>query len=140
MSSAYIQPSNNMPAPYPSNSTMNAGMQPQYQTSPMNPPPYYNAAVPPPIPVYAQPTPVVQHLGGFLGHSPQATQCPSCRQQIITSVRYENGGSTWAISFLICILGGFLGCCFIPFCVTSCQDAVHTCPSCHAHIGRRTVF
>ncbi len=89
---------------------------------------------PPPIPVY------IPTVGGFLGHYPQITNCLSCQQQIVTIVRYEPGGATWLIALLICLFGGFLGCCFIPFCVSSCQDAVHSCPSCGRQIGRRNVF
>lgn len=99
-----------------------------------------DAPPPPPVLVYAQPIPVIRPLGGLLGHYPQATQCPLCGQSIVTNVRYEAGGGTWLIAFLIFILGGFLGCCFIPFCVSSCQEAVHICPSCHVQIGRHSPF
>ena len=98
------------------------------------------APPPPPVITYAPTATYIQPLGGFLSHAPQALQCPTCRQQIITVVRYEPGGGTWLIALIIFLFGGFLGCCLIPFCVTSMQDAVHTCPSCRALIGRRNAF
>jgi lipopolysaccharide-induced tumor necrosis factor-alpha factor len=90
--------------------------------------------------MYVQPTTYIQPLGGFLSHYPQAVVCMTCRQQVVTIVQYEPGGATWLIALLICFFGGILGCCLIPFCVPSCQDAVHTCPSCHNQIGRHTAF
>ena len=83
---------------------------------------------------------VVQPVVTFLGHKPSTTQCMKCRQQVITTVRYEISGMTWLVAFLICVFGGFIGCCLIPFCVPGCQDAVHTCPSCHTTLGRKHPF
>jgi lipopolysaccharide-induced tumor necrosis factor-alpha factor len=96
---------------------------------------------PPPIPVYAQTTvmyPVV--AAPFLSRCPSSLQCPQCRQQVVTVVQYESGAGTWLIALLICLFGGIFGCCLIPFCASSCQDAVHTCPACRSLIGRRNVF
>lgn len=90
--------------------------------------------------VHPQPTVVIQPLGGFLGHNPQPMQCPTCRQQIVSTVRYEIGIMTLLIAFLIFIFGGILCCFLIPFCVPGCQDAVHTCPACHAPLGQRGPF
>jgi lipopolysaccharide-induced tumor necrosis factor-alpha factor len=105
------------------------------------PPPGLIYTQPPPSVMMYPPTPmVVQPLGGFLGHNSQTIQCPSCRQQVVTQVQYEAGTATWLIAFLICFFGGVIGCCLIPFCVPSCQDAVHTCPACHNLIGRRSPF
>jgi lipopolysaccharide-induced tumor necrosis factor-alpha factor len=87
-----------------------------------------------------QPIMVVQPSTGYLGHNPSPIQCPSCRQQVVTIVRYEAGAITWVIALVICFLGGFIGCCLIPFCIPACQDAVHTCPACHTPLGRRSPF
>ena len=91
-------------------------------------------------PVYVQQTVVTRPVMAVFGHYPMATQCPTCQQQIVTNVRHSSGGGTWLIAFLIFIFGGFLGCCLIPFCVSSCQDALHTCPACQAYIGRRNML
>lgn len=95
---------------------------------------------PPPIPVYIQPATIIQPAVTFLGSGPQTVVCPSCQRQVVTLVRYEVGTATWLIALLIFLFGGFLGCCLIPFCMTSCQDAVHTCPLCHKYIGRKNVL
>ncbi|CAF1090340.1 unnamed protein product [Rotaria sordida] len=124
------------PPPYQSSDATNFRMPYQQQ----QPPPPPNYGVPPPIPVYTQTTTIVRPWGIMLGHYPQPLQCPSCHQQIVTRVDYEPGGGTWLISLLICVFGGFLGCCLIPFCVPACQDAVHICPLCNTLIGRRNVF
>ena len=97
-------------------------------------------APPPPVPMYAQTTTFVTPMVSFIGRHPQGMQCPTCRQQIVTNVHHEVGGGAWLIAALICIFGGVLGCCFIPFCVSGCQDAIHTCPACRACIGRRNLL
>ncbi|CAF3831358.1 unnamed protein product [Rotaria magnacalcarata] len=70
-------------------------------------------------------------------HQSQATVCSSCQQKIITVVIYEAGYITPFITLFICLFGGFLGCCLIPLCVSSCQDTMYTCPSCNNYIGQR---
>ena len=151
MAYAYT-PNNDAKTPYPPAYPMNPGMptpdQPGYYSEFSNEIVHFalwwsillfsiDTPVPPPVPII-QPVTVVQPMG--FGHVPQAAQCQTCRQQIVTSVRYESGGGTWLFAFLICIFGGFLGCCFIPFCVNSCQDAVHICPACQAPVGRKSIL
>jgi len=65
---------------------------------------------------------------------PVALTCPSCRAQVVSAVHYDAGSFAW----LLCIVMfcfGFWICCFIPFCVDSCKDAVHHCPNCSVTLG-----
>ncbi|XP_077979875.1 LITAF domain-containing protein-like [Glandiceps talaboti] len=68
------------------------------------------------------------------GSSPVSMTCPHCRQQIVSSVYFEVGTMAWLICFFLWFVGAWC-CCFIPFCMDSCKDAVHKCPSCNNHLG-----
>ncbi|XP_027132826.1 cell death-inducing p53-target protein 1 homolog isoform X3 [Larimichthys crocea] len=97
----------------------------------MSAPPYPG----PPMGVYqAQPTiqivnhvAVVQHLPT---DCPAQMTCPHCQTSALTRTEYRNGTRTWVCCVLI---GLFLcwPCCFMPFCMDSCKDEVHVCPSCN---------
>uniref|UniRef100_A0A674P4S0 LITAF domain-containing protein n=1 Tax=Takifugu rubripes TaxID=31033 RepID=A0A674P4S0_TAKRU len=89
----------------------------------------------PPVVVQAPPTVVqAQPLQDVPGH----ITCPQCGRSGITRVNYKCGVMTWVICG---VLGIFFiwPCCLIPFCVSSCKDAEHTCPCCNAvlHIHKR---
>ncbi|XP_066271742.1 LITAF domain-containing protein-like [Branchiostoma lanceolatum] len=66
---------------------------------------------------------------------PVNMQCTNCGQRITTTTAVNTGLATWVACGAICALGGFLGCCFVPFCLDSMKDVRHTCPSCGAHLG-----
>ncbi|XP_038067651.1 calcium-binding protein P-like [Patiria miniata] len=60
---------------------------------------------------------------------PVQCQCPNCHNQVTSQVTYVTGTLAW----LLCLIMFFFGlwiCCFIPFCIDSCQDAIHNCPVC----------
>ncbi|XP_072240381.1 lipopolysaccharide-induced tumor necrosis factor-alpha factor homolog [Leuresthes tenuis] len=64
--------------------------------------------------------------------------CPHCQNTVVTRTGYQIGMLTWTI----CLILGFLmcwPCCLIPFCVNSCKDVEHSCPSCNnvIHIYKR---
>jgi lipopolysaccharide-induced tumor necrosis factor-alpha factor len=68
---------------------------------------------------------------------PQVLKCPMCQFETVTTVQYRPGLCTWVASGTICVLGGFLGCCLIPFCVNSFKDARHSCSRCNSALATR---
>ncbi|OON14449.1 hypothetical protein X801_09760, partial [Opisthorchis viverrini] len=83
--------------------------------------------------VIDQPTQRVVVSG--LGPYSTRTQCNNCHSQVNTVLKYTSGSLTWILCVLIALLGGWLGCFMIPFCVHGCQDVVHECPQCFQRIG-----
>jgi len=75
---------------------------------------------------------VVQHFR----ESPVRIKCQFCQADIVSSTYYETGTLTWVACFVIAIVGCWLGCCLIPFCMDACKDVVHQCPNCHQQVGR----
>ncbi len=66
----------------------------------------------------------------YFGEGPTLTRCPACHNQTQTVTVGRTGVVTWVSCALICVLGGALGCCFIPFCCRACQDTEHHCTHC----------
>ncbi|WP_395241642.1 LITAF-like zinc ribbon domain-containing protein [Salmonella sp. s51933] len=67
--------------------------------------------------------------------TPVNMTCPHCQATIVTSTAYEPGVLTWLLCGGIALVGCWLGCCLIPFCVTDVQDCRHTCPNCQNFLG-----
>ncbi|VDP78390.1 unnamed protein product [Echinostoma caproni] len=65
----------------------------------------------------------------FISHCICFLLCSRCFPHYVTktcTVSYAN-----LKSYFRC----FFGCCLIPFCVNTCKDVVHKCPSCGQRIG-----
>ncbi|XP_017836639.1 lipopolysaccharide-induced tumor necrosis factor-alpha factor homolog isoform X2 [Drosophila busckii] len=69
-----------------------------------------------------------------LGKNPTLATCPSCQERQMTIVKYEPSTKTHLFALAICLVGGIC-CCCIPYCVDSCQSAVHSCKNCGAFVG-----
>ena len=95
--------------------------------------PVQQGANPPP----QQPVMVVVANNVF-SKMPQTMNCSNCHAAIQTSVSYETGTLTWIICVILFFFTGF--CCFIPFLIEGCKDAIHSCPACNAVIGRKNAM
>jgi len=87
--------------------------------------------MPPPI-VNEQVVSVI--MAPQVGPDPQMITCPSCRSSVITRIEYEPTTKTHIMAGLLCVF-----CCWccvcVPYCVDSCKNGNHYCPSCGAYIG-----
>ncbi|XP_071446326.1 lipopolysaccharide-induced tumor necrosis factor-alpha factor homolog [Hetaerina americana] len=69
-----------------------------------------------------------------LGPEAAHITCPSCRASVATKVVHENTTKTHIICLILCLVG-LWPCCVIPYCVNSCKNANHYCPTCNAFLG-----
>ncbi|XP_022088875.1 lipopolysaccharide-induced tumor necrosis factor-alpha factor homolog [Acanthaster planci] len=118
------------PLPYPS--YQSGPMQPQSAMPPASGP--IPPTIPAPMSTAAQSTVCVQSTVIF-GEFSTAMQCPHCQNTINTRISHQVGLLTWLVAGGICLFGGFLGCCLIPFCLDFCLDVVHSCPTCNHQLG-----
>ncbi|XP_038619507.1 LITAF domain-containing protein [Tachyglossus aculeatus] len=105
---------------------------PPYQANPGQPAPAFNPAQ---TVVMVDPAPAVI-VGQVFSDVPARVTCPSCHQSVVTRIVHHVGLMAWLISGGLCLVGCWLGCCLIPFCVDSCQDVDHFCPNCQHLIYR----
>ncbi|KAI0237229.1 hypothetical protein LSAT2_012300 [Lamellibrachia satsuma] len=70
------------------------------------------------------------------GDCPVRSTCPACSQSVVTNVDHEIGSHAICMCVLLFCVGCDMGCCFIPFCMDSCKDVVHTCPACGIQIAK----
>lgn len=78
--------------------------------------------------------PVVVHAATYRG-VPVSVTCPHCRAQVVTAISYSSGLLAWLICLGLVLLGCWLGCCLIPFCIDDLKDATHSCPNCRQVLG-----
>ncbi|XP_075251657.1 uncharacterized protein LOC142344064 [Convolutriloba macropyga] len=144
-SSAPYPPANAGPPPVNYGATGgNIGAPPSYQYPPY---PQGGQAMPPPMPQPAtapppQPQVVTQVItttplvnNRKMGRVSVVVNCPNCHATVSTRVELNPGALAWIFCLGLLLFGCWLGCCLIPFCVDSCQDARHICPNCGATVG-----
>lgn len=69
------------------------------------------------------------------GRTPVQCTCPRCRSIIVTRTEESVGVLAWLICFILVLVGCWLGCCLIPFCISDIQNIQHYCPNCNALLG-----
>ncbi|XP_008302594.1 lipopolysaccharide-induced tumor necrosis factor-alpha factor homolog [Stegastes partitus] len=65
---------------------------------------------------------------------PCRTQCPECREFIMTETFTSVSSLTWLVCFMTAVIGCVAGCCLIPFCVDSFKSITHRCPKCRTSL------
>ncbi|OWA50900.1 hypothetical protein BV898_15403 [Hypsibius exemplaris] len=70
-----------------------------------------------------------------MGPDPVQRICYCCGQSIVTKIDYEVGDYAQSMMWLFCWFGGLV-CCWVPLCVSSMKDVVHSCPNCKYQLGR----
>ncbi|MEE6512428.1 hypothetical protein FKM82_019415 [Ascaphus truei] len=117
--------------PYPAVSTMTTTTQHHIVVG-NRPAPTTQATV---IGMQAAPVNTILVTSSFLG-TPVSTVCIYCRQYVITRVSYTTGALPWLICAGLAVLGCWLGCCLIPFCIDDIKDVNHFCPNCNQLIAK----
>lgn len=64
------------------------------------------------------------------------TFCGSCKNHVMTEVRFRVGKMTVVSAGILCMFGCAAGCCLIPFMLSRFSDVVHSCPNCQIKLGK----
>uniref|UniRef100_A0A3B3IIW6 LITAF domain-containing protein n=1 Tax=Oryzias latipes TaxID=8090 RepID=A0A3B3IIW6_ORYLA len=86
-----------------------------------------------PPPVLSGNCPIWQHLTQVtapLRDTPGVTFCVYCQKNVLTRTSFEIGAMAWVFCGGITLLGCW-PCMLLPFCLDSCKDVKHYCPSCN---------
>ncbi|XP_028267962.1 uncharacterized protein LOC114439948 [Parambassis ranga] len=65
---------------------------------------------------------------------PTRTQCPECREFIMTETSTSTSSVTWLVCFMSVMMGCVAGCCLLPFCMNRFKSVIHRCPKCRTPI------
>ncbi|XP_030263085.1 cell death-inducing p53-target protein 1-like [Sparus aurata] len=85
-----------------------------------------------PPPAFPAPT-VILDLDK-LPAAPSKTQCPECKEFIVTETFTSVSSVTWMVCLMTALIGCLAGCCLIPFCVDRFKSTTHRCPKCRTSI------
>ncbi|XP_013879441.1 lipopolysaccharide-induced tumor necrosis factor-alpha factor homolog [Austrofundulus limnaeus] len=83
-------------------------------------------------PSYPAPT-VVLDIANLPPYSCK-TQCPECKQFVITETSSSVSSVTWMSCIIAVLVGCVAGCCLIPFCSDKFKSINHHCPKCRTKI------
>ena len=111
-----------IPPPQP----VNTVPPPQYPPQSQYPQPYQ------PVPMQSPPPANVIYVR--LGRMPVFTKCPHCRAEGVTRVERAPGVRAWMYCLLLALVCWVL--CWLPFCLTECQEAKHYCSACGQFLGQ----
>lgn len=134
------------PQSYQYNIENNPSQQRQKQAAPpfiiYNPPPPVGGYPIPPPPREGMYQPQVPRNGEenfeemeIGNRDPVEIICPNCRRGIQTKTKHKVGLGTNFAAMCLCIVGGGICLCVLPYLIPGCQDVVHYCPSCDCKIG-----
>lgn len=110
--------------------------------SSLDPPPHYQvvqmgAPVEPQVVLYTSNPVATPHI--IYGNDPIILTCPFCKAQTSTKTRSYPSALSWILCLVICLVGFWCGCCFIPLCVPGLRNVSHYCTNCSRFIGRKSM-
>ncbi|ODM94195.1 Lipopolysaccharide-induced tumor necrosis factor-alpha factor [Orchesella cincta] len=88
--------------------------------------------------IMAQPQ-VVLVTAPALGPENVRITCSNCHREIQTSIEKKPSVVAFISAAVMFLFGCWL-CCCIPFCMDSCMDVNHKCPSCGVHLGTHKAY
>eukprot|EP01083_Nonionella_stella_P007894 22717_1 len=93
----------------------------------------------PAIVVVTQQQPVIGNTQ-IISRTSQSCFCSRCNAMVTTITTPAPGCATYATVGGCLLVGCWLGCCLIPFCVDSLQDVEHRCVKCNTILGKYRVI
>ena len=70
-----------------------------------------------------------------LGRHPVSMTCPNCHEKIVIATISEISPIAWIIFGILCLTVVGIYCSWVPLCMGSLRDVIHTCPNCKVFLG-----
>ncbi|KAF2879985.1 hypothetical protein ILUMI_26188 [Ignelater luminosus] len=68
------------------------------------------------------------------GPDPLSVICPRCANVVVTSTQSQRSNLTHFSALALCLCGCW-PCCLLPYCMDSCKNTYHHCPTCQQFLG-----